>query len=40
MLHDYKREASHLFHEGRHAEALMGDVGDGVRAEGRGVVMH
>lgn len=40
MLQDYKREAFHLFCEGKDAEALMGDVGDGVRAEVRGVVMH
>lgn len=34
-FHDYKREDFHLFREGGDAEALMGDVGDGVRAEVR-----
>ena len=41
MLHDYRREAFHLFREGRDAEmCFMGDVGDGVRAEVRGVVVQ
>lgn len=37
LLHDYKREAFHLFLEEKDAEEL---VGDGVRAEEKGVVAH
>lgn len=40
MLHGHKREAFHLFHEGRNVEELVGDVWDGVRAGVRDVVMH
>lgn len=29
MLHDYRRETFHLFHEGKNAEVLVGGVGLG-----------
>lgn len=37
LLHHYKREAFHLFLEAKDTEEL---VGDGVRAEVKGVVVH